>query len=264
MPFFNPQASQTYQPGLLEQDVFTLPLEAGLIGVMSEFYTPGQPLWPFQNERAFGPQNPTRHTKRMLAIGAGSIATPLLAGLSYTNEQFPLGIVFRAWVHAHLVTEMATTFAKVTFQRHRPFYDSAAQRGTPSADSHFSFFSGHASHAFAFATFSSSLIFNYVDYPIVPYAYTVAIFTTATWIASARAIDGQHRWSDVGTAAVVGTVLSRVVFSQMLEVVQKQKDLDENLSRPSPRPWSFTPGFADVESPQKSALSFSLTVKKDL
>lgn len=249
MPFFNPEAPHSYLPGLFEQDLFTLPLEAGLIGIMNSYYSPGAPLWPFQNEKSDGPKNPTRHSKAFLATGGSVIAVPLISALTFSSKEFPLGIVARGWVHAHLVTEMAISFSKVTFQRHRPFYDTAAKNGPPTADSHFSFLSGHSAHSFAFAAFSSSLLFKYSSNSIVPLVYAGGIFATAAWIGSTRAIDGQHHWSDVIPSALVGTLLSRMVYNQMESVAENT--------------WKYYPEITPTGSGKKFEFSLKLNARRD-
>lgn len=217
---FNP-----YSPGLLTQDVYTIPLELALIGAANAFYSEStKPLWPFENETNNGTRNATRHPKSVMAPVAGSLATATLATAYFTSKRFEFWTHLRGWTHAHLLTELTTAFAKVSFQRHRPFYDTekkleTQRKGHVRKDDSFSFFSSHASHAFAFATYGSSLLFHNFESRYVSWGITGALFSGAAFIAGARAADGQHHWSDVAVGATVGTVISRLVYNRVESVL---------------------------------------------
>gem|GEM_PF-621649 len=227
---FNQMDWQAYNPGLLEQDVFTIPLEAGLIGAMNEFYTPApHPLIHFPREVRPVQRNSSRHPKALLAPLGAAWAVSTLGYFEMANDRFPISPLVRGWIHTHLATELATTFAKVTFQRPRPFYDMEVAQGlTPRKDDRFSFFSGHASHAFAFAGYSSSLVMKYTDNSIGGMAYTAGALTVAGVVARARAIDGQHNWSDIVVGGLVGATTSVLMFNRVEAVI------DDYSLRPAP------------------------------
>lgn len=213
----------SWSPGLLEQDIITIPMELGLIGAVNEFYTktPGT-LYPFKNEVSPLQRNKSRHPKELLApIGAGW-GIGVLGFLEATTDRFPLAPVFRGWIHAHLVTEILTTTAKVSFQRHRPFYGPEKEKGNHiREDDRFSFFSGHASHAFAFAGYSSSAILYRTNYAPGAFVYAAGAFTLAGVVASARALDGQHNWSDIVAGGIVGATASILTYRRVEQVISE-------------------------------------------
>ena len=251
-----------YTPGLLEQDLYTLPLEAGLVYAVSNWGTrTATPLWPFQNESTTGRRNPTRHPGKVLAVAGGSIALGTLTALSFLpsaaeQESFALGPSVRGWIHAHLVTEIATSFAKNTFQRERPFYDTVQKNGTVREDDRRSFFSGHSSHAFTFANYSSRLVWDNVANQEVGLLYGAVSFGLATLVAGTRAYDGQHHWSDVVAGSAVGFFTSMFVYERMAESVQQKRAHAscENVPCPS---FKVLPLFlAEPQKPNQWGLEF--------
>jgi membrane-associated phospholipid phosphatase len=209
-----------YSPGLLEQDLFTIPFEAGLIAAMNEFYTPSpMPLLPFRDEVQPLQRNSSRHPKELLVPIGAAWAVGTFGFLETATERFPIAPLFRGWIHAHLVTEMITSFAKVTFQRPRPFYELEKRKGRLRKDDRFSFFSGHASHAFAFAGYSSSMVLAHTDNSAGAVFYTAGALTLASMVARARAIDGQHNWSDVVAGSLVGLTTGVLIQTRVDQVV---------------------------------------------
>ncbi len=209
-----------FNPGDLKQDLITLPLEAGLIEAISVSYThQGLSLWPFHSESAKKTNLPTTLSRStLLPIGLG-VTAAIFGVLKLSNDDFSLGTQLRGFLHAHLLNEIATSTAKTTFQRKRPFYDTEVSSGIkPAEDNQFSFFSGHASHAFTFATYTSGLMLKYTNNPILSWSYTAAAYTTAAWIASTRVNDHAHNVSDVIVGALVGTIISGAVFYRVQQV----------------------------------------------
>lgn len=240
---------EAYSPGLWEQDIYTLPIEAGLVHAVTHFYTPvARPLWPFQNETTTGVRNPTRHSGRLLAPIGGSIAALSIGSLLYTSDTFAFGPVVRGWIHAHLLTELATSFAKVTFQRKRPHHDSEKANGTLRKDDRFSFWSGHASHAFAFATYSSSMMREYA-HPVVGWTFTGFSYGLAAFVGGTRAHDGQHNWTDVIAGATAGTLITQLVYNRTSDVIQfRQKEADADACGSACTKVTFKPLFTTTGS----------------
>jgi membrane-associated phospholipid phosphatase len=230
-PQMQPEQSQsslswmTFNPGDLKQDLFTLPLEGALIGAMSLFYTPkASPIWPFNNEAANESSRPTTLPSSKIFPYALGTSALILGGLSFSNDDFALGTQVRGWLHGVLLTELATSTAKVTFQRKRPFYDTKEQEyNSTSYDDRFSFFSGHSSHAFSFATYSSALMFQYSNSLFLKWSYAALAYSTATWIASTRVKDHAHNVSDVIAGGIVGTIITAAVFYRVQQVDKKHK-----------------------------------------
>lgn len=226
----------SYEPGNLAQDIFTIPIEGALSASITYGANNfGEPLWPFQTEKNNALRKPTRQPGRTLGIAAVSFAVPTFGLLALTNPDFPAWTHIRGIVHAHLLTEIATTFAKVTFRRHRPSYDTEkALTARPRNDDSYSFFSGHSSHAFCFATYTSRISFEYAPRPAA-WIYSTGIYGLAGWVVAVRAIDDQHHWSDVITAAVVGSAIGTSLFSRVMTVRAKN---NAGIS------WQIEPKFA--------------------
>lgn len=230
-PQMPPEQSQsslswvTFNPGDLKQDLVTLPLEGALIAAINAFYTPKAiPIWPFNDESANETQRPTTlPSSKMLPYALGT-ATLVLGGLTLSNDSFAIGTHIRGWLHAILMTELATSTAKVTLQRKRPFFDAKqSEEGTTADDDRFSFFSGHASHAFSFATYSSALMFQYSNSAFLNWAYAAISYSTATWVASTRVQDHAHNVSDVIVGGLVGTAISAAIFYRVEQIDKAHK-----------------------------------------
>lgn len=215
-----------FNPGEWQQDIFTVPLEVGLIATVGQFNTNRTtPLWPFANETADKEAKKTTYPRSTLLPYALGTSAVVLSGLSLFTKNFPLYRHGIGWIHAHLLTELATCTAKVTFQRKRPFYDKKTAEGqTPSQDDKYSFFSGHASHALAFATYSSALMFKYSESTVLNWTYASLIYTGAGIIAASRVTDNAHYVSDVIVGSLVGTLISALVFFRVEEVNTKRKE----------------------------------------
>jgi membrane-associated phospholipid phosphatase len=216
-----------FLPGELWQDTMTLPLEAALIFSLNTYYTQ-RPFaaWPFSKESANSFPSHTTFSRSYLlpfaVLGSSFVLGSIF--LSHPGPEFSVGRQVRGWLHAVLLTELSTSFAKTLFQRKRPFYDFAlSHEGRVVADDRFSFFSGHASHVFSFATYSSALMLRFCSYPSVSWAYSAVIFSFATWVAASRVTDRAHYVSDVLFGGAVGTLVSSAVFYRVQDVERLQK-----------------------------------------
>lgn len=239
-----PQSSlswSSFNPGEFKQDLVTLPLEGALIGALNYFYTPrSDSIWPFINENENAPLSNTslpRTTLFPVALGASAL---VLGGLSLTNNDLSLGTQIRGWGHAILLTELATTAAKVTVQRERPFYDTEQKTyGKTSDDDRLSFFSSHSSHAFSFATYSSALMFTYSNSTWLNWTYAITAYSAATWVASTRVTDNAHHVSDVVAGGIVGTAIAALVFYRVQQVDKIQKANSSSGSKLQINPFTF-------------------------
>lgn len=209
-----------YKPGLWEQDLYTIPAEALLVTLVSQQAPPSSPRWPFQNESANEFRNPSRQPGLFAVALAGSTLLPLTANILQLKPQFPVWIHLRGLIHSHLWTEFFTSSAKVYFGRKRPFYDTAERLGDVRRDDKLSFFSGHASHAFAYASYASQLAFNELNSTPLAWTYAAILNGTASWVASSRAFDKQHNWSDVITGAAVGTAVGYFMYQRVQHLSQ--------------------------------------------
>jgi membrane-associated phospholipid phosphatase len=233
----------SYNPGYLNQDLVTLPIEGAAILLLNKSYTPrSDALWPFQGEVATASMKPTTLTSSMMVPIAAGAAGAIFTGLALSNSNFPVWTQARGWLHAILLTEIATSSAKVTFQRKRPFFDTELnQYGTTSDDDRFSFFSGHASHAFSFATYSSLLMFEYSSSPVVNWIYSAAAFAGASAVAYSRVNDHAHNVSDIVVGGIVGTIISASVFYRVHIVDQEHNRQDKSFS------WQIVPTITSDE-----------------
>lgn len=215
-----------FQPGNLQQDVYTLPIEAGLIAMMNETYTrTSRPMWPFATETTSYPgRRSSRHPGSVALLVGTPLISGTLGGLAVTSPHFKVWFHMRGWMHAHLLTEIATTFSKTSFQRKRPFYDaeSSEEKVTGTRlireDDRKSFFSGHSSHAFAFATYASLLLSDYATHPVVVWVSAPLLFGTAAIVGNARYEDGQHHLLDVVVGGLVGATIAGTVEKRVNEV----------------------------------------------
>jgi membrane-associated phospholipid phosphatase len=121
------------------------------------------------------------------------------------------------WYHVKglaqtLSTGVAITAGlKVTFGRHRPDYDPAAD----AMDDHRSFPSGHSTQAFAIATYAAAYLHTHVfDDPWGPGAVAsyAALYGAATAVAAERVVHNQHHLSDVAAGALLGSATSVAFF----------------------------------------------------
>jgi membrane-associated phospholipid phosphatase len=220
---FNSVKWCSWNPGLLEQDLITLPIELGMVGGLYSFYTPTpHPLYPFKNEVSPLQRNKSQHPKEVLVPAGAVWALGTLSYLEFATERFPLSPIVRGWIHAHLVTEILTAAAKVSFQRPRPFYGRELESGRPLRnDDRFSFFSGHASHAFAFAGYSSAALLNRTHYSPGAFVYAAGAFSAASFVAHARVTGGQHNWSDVIVGGLVGLTSSILTYRRVEQVIEE-------------------------------------------
>ncbi len=81
-----------------------------------------------------------------------------------------------------------------------------------SSDATRSFYSGHSSLAFACATFSSAMFWEYYPQSKWKIPITISLFSLATTIASLRVLAGQHFLSDVAFGALMGSATASFVL----------------------------------------------------
>jgi membrane-associated phospholipid phosphatase len=189
---------------------------------------------------------------------AAPVATGTLGGLSLFQKEFPLWPHVRGWIHAHLVTEVATTFAKTTFLRERPYHDSEFKKTEREAfDNRLSFISGHASHTFAFATYSSALMWQYSNSKPLNWAFSSVLFAGATWVAAGRVQDHHHNPTDVTAGALVGTAVTYLMFERVVEVIKfdTERKSNKTSSSASATKVRLFPSFEGFSSQSKIAIN---------
>ncbi len=195
-----------------------MPLGAAIVTAISQIDPPSSPRWPFEKEMANEVRNPSRQPGLFAGALAGASLIPLMTSISNENSAFSIPLHLRGLMHTHLWTEFFTSSAKVYFGRKRPFFDTVERRGESRRDDRLSFFSGHASHAFAFATYASQLALHELKSSKVSWSYVFLLNASAAWVASSRAVDKQHNWSDVLTGAAVGTAVGYLTFDRVVRV----------------------------------------------
>ena len=120
---------------------------------------------------------------------------------------------------SYLITGVTSQVVKSTFSRHRPLSgDSFDQWDGPKIDRvHTSFFSGHSSIAFSFATVFAEE-FKYKKW-VPPLAYSLASLTTLS-----RVHDNAHWASDVFIGSAMGYFITKMI------VKNHSQDKDNKLS----------------------------------
>lgn len=237
----------TFQPGNLKQDIFTLPLEIGLIGSLNYFYNPrSKTLFPLADEATRESNNATKHTRSSLlpyAIGTGAF---VFGGLTLCNDNFPTWTYARGLGHALLLSEVAVTAAKVTFQKKRPNYEAQVQfrNGEETNDARASFYSDHANQAFALTTYTSLMMFHFSNSLTASFIYSGAAYTAASIISYSRVTDHAHNLSDVIVGAIMGTTISGLTFFRVHTI-----DVEVNKKGPSSSAnWNMSPGIIHDET----------------
>jgi membrane-associated phospholipid phosphatase len=179
------------------------------------------------------------------AIGTGAL---VFGGLALCSDDFHLGTQGRGFIHAILLSELATNTAKVVFQKKRPTYDAQVQgnQGEDTNDSRVSFYSGHANHAFNFATYTSLMMFKFSNSTTLSTLYTATSFAAASVISYSRVQDHAHNLTDVVVGALMGTTISSLVFFRVQEV---NAQLNPTQHHPlSTFRWNLTPGMTYDET----------------
>jgi membrane-associated phospholipid phosphatase len=239
----------SYQPGFLQQDVLTLPLEASLVYLATEYLpTTKPPLWPFTDEINTEVRQPTRHPGSLVVqIGAAMAAPVATFAALKKSSSFAFAHV-RGFAHTALLTELSTLAAKRFVGRHRPNYDTTlAASGRVPEDDSYSFWSGHSAHSFAFSTYLSRLTFEVASKPVA-WGSSAVYYGVASWIAAGRVFDNAHHVSDVLVGAAVGSALSWWVFDKVNDLPGVSHHSTEASSRfllPKTSDWSFSPSIND-------------------
>ena len=132
--------------------------------------------------------------------GAGAL---YLAGLGFSNPW--LQETGRRTITALALASLITTSGKMIVGRARPFTGLGPHYmgWFKTADSLWSFPSGHVTAAFALSSVLASRIDN-------PYA-SILLYGAATMTAAARLYDDQHWLSDAVAGAVIGTVVGHFI-----------------------------------------------------
>ncbi|MEY3901920.1 MAG: hypothetical protein RL189_1226 [Pseudomonadota bacterium] len=204
-----------YRPGDWRQDMYTIPLEALSVAVVSSIKPPAEPRWPFSSEKTDKERQPSRHPG-FFAAGLGlGVSLPLTAALVTDNPDFPVLTHVRGLIHTHLWTEFFASSAKNYFGRHRPFYNTELRNSTDRIDDRRSFFSGHSAHSFAFAGYLSQVALSEMKDSTQAWFFVSLLNGVAVWVGSSRAVDHQHNWSDVLTGTVVGGGMGYLMYHQV-------------------------------------------------
>lgn len=250
-PPLSPKSHQEYfdpsfRPGDFNQDIYTIPIEVGLIGALNYFYNPrSKTLFPINDEETNESNDTTTYTRTAMlpyAVGAGAL---VFGGLTLSNDNFRVWTQARGFTHALLLSEVAASSAKIIFQKKRPNYNAQvyANNGEETDDSRASFYSDHANQAFAFTTYTSLLMFEFSNSIVLSSIYTAAAVTASSIISYSRVTDHAHNLSDVIVGALMGTTISGLTFFRVQEVdAQINNSHSAASSQPSVE-WDVTPGI---------------------
>jgi membrane-associated phospholipid phosphatase len=167
---------------------------------------------PWFDRGALGRSSPTARNTSQVAVTAMLVVPPLLDGLDVRRAG-------GSWAHVGedvvvmaetlLVNGALNELVKVAVQRPRPFVYSG--EGLAERDSYLSFYSSHASNAFAMgAAYATTFTLRHPD---SGYRYLVygAVFAGGATTGLLRVLGGKHFPSDVTVGAVVGSAVGVTV-----------------------------------------------------
>ncbi len=115
------------------------------------------------------------------------------------------------------MTHSVGHFVKNSFSRRRPYmyYDSLGPDNKiyNSEEWTISFFSAHTAMAFASATCTSYIFWQYDTEPLHRTLYTTAAYSVAATVGALRVASGNHFFTDAITGAVTGTLIGYLIPS---------------------------------------------------
>ncbi|MDB4954024.1 MAG: Membrane-associated phospholipid phosphatase [Myxococcales bacterium] len=181
-----------------------LPLGEGL--ALDQWATPRSSPWLFDpHEGGATPSSWEVPGWSLTVVGVG------------VSAAFVLGGDATRWNHAKGLAEamatsgLAVSAFKPLFGRHRPDWSPTSTDPTRNA----SFPSGHATKAFAIATYSALYLHDHVfddDHPVAHGVVYGALFTGATLLAAERVYHNRHDTSDVVAGALLGSATSLLIY----------------------------------------------------
>lgn len=167
---------------------------------------PDPPIWFSNSEGREGPRG-DRIPAYMVGIYSGGLALTMILVPRDARWYHVKG-----WIEAYTTTAALTQIAKITFGRHRPYYDPTV---STDAEGRVSFFSEHASLMFAGSFYFSLYLHGHVFAPWRDGAFAwweapiyAGFAGLSSYVAYTRVEDHQHHESDVITGAAVGSTLA--------------------------------------------------------
>ena len=217
-----------FNPGYWKQDIFIIPTEILLDTAINKYFTlRSKPLQPFDSGKNNLSEKSTTIPNNVYTLSTlGLISTGVIGYLKLSNTDYSMYSEISGWLHAQLLTNIATSIAKTTFQRERPYYETKLQRAGYQAmgpNDQFSFFSGHAAQIFSFSTYSSLMMYKYSPSKVVAWSYTGLALALASYVSYTRVSDHQHYWGDIITGAAVGSAIAAAVFYRVQTVEEQIK-----------------------------------------
>ena len=231
----------SFRPGDFNQDIYTIPIEIGLIASINAFYSPrSQTLLPWYAGQVDLVTRPTKYTRGLLLPYTITTSFLVLAGLDIYQPRFHFWNETRGLAHALLLAEIANASAKTIVQEKRPNYNyELSKNGIESPDSRASFYSGHANQAFALSTYTSLLMFEYCDSKVVSTVYSILATSAAGVVSYSRLQDHAHHMTDVFIGAILGSTISWLTFNRVQEVEKE----NNKISQENNFQFHITPGY---------------------
>ncbi len=217
----------TFSPGFWQQDIMTFPLEGAVDYLLEHNYTHrGKPLFPFNNESRTSTNTSFTPSVTEMTYGTVAVTLALFAGLdSVYGSDFDVEIYPRlsGYFHTFGWTAVMTSVLKNSFQRKRPFYDTntITESDNLLREDRKSFVSGHVSQAFAFATYTTMMIYDVTNDPIVTACYGLATHVLAGYIGYTRIANSNHDIIDVIGGGLVGSALAFYISLRTSETLSK-------------------------------------------
>ena len=217
--FYEECSIGSFRPGDFSQDIYTIPIELGLIESLSYFYNPRSKTFLIGDEETNLRNSSTTYGRSTMLPYLVGVGGALFSGLYYLNDDFRFWTQIRGFTHALLLSEIANSSAKLIFQKKRPNYHAqmcGANDFEPD-DARASFYSDHSNMAFAFSTYTSLLMYQYSHSFIATSVYSVGLYTAASLVSASRVDDHAHNLSDVMVGALMGTTISALTFFRVQE-----------------------------------------------
>lgn len=177
------------------------------IALLGKLASPPDPPLLFSNDEGREGPRGNRIPPYMVGIYSGALELTLILVPRDARWYHVKG-----WAEAYATTAALTQIAKITFGRHRPYYDPAV---STDAEGRVSFFSEHSSLMFAGSLYFSLYLHQHLFAPWRDGAFAwweapvyAGFAGLSTYVAYTRVEDHQHHVSDVITGAAVGSTLA--------------------------------------------------------
>jgi PAP2 superfamily len=210
--YWQPTVFADYQPGNWRQDVWEIPVLAGLGYLVHNQWYVSHPAFPYVPAQGL-PYKKTSLTTSKLLIGMAPVYG--LVSASYLG----LGGNLLGWykyssglAHSMLWTALVTDIAKNTVQEYRPYAKPNASHYTQ--DEKASFFSGHASLVTGFFMYQGLWVQSLSINPAYKIAWQSLFASASIYADYTRVAENKHHIWDVAIGSAMGAGISYYIFNK--------------------------------------------------